>query len=61
MRLVTQQAAVDGEGGHVALVVVDHDEALARHRDVLGRLELVGRFERAKQVAERCMNQHGTV
>lgn len=29
VRLVTQQATVDGERGNIALIIIDNDEALA--------------------------------
>lgn len=61
VRLVTQQATVDGERGNIALIIIDNDEALAWHCDVFGRQELFGCVKWTKQITERGVNENWAI
>ena len=54
---VSQFLAIDGEGDNVALVVVDSGQCFPRQDNVLRAAELLQRFQRAQQVAERGVHQ----
>jgi len=49
---VAQFLAIDGVGGHIALVVIDDNEALAGHGDQFRGVELRRWIQRAQKVAE---------
>lgn len=58
--LVPEPVSVGGVGADVTAGKVGHDETFSRERQIHGRNEARRRVQRAKEVAERRVNQDGT-
>lgn len=61
MRLVSQPTAVEREGGEVPLSIGHHHHPLAGQRQLLRRAHALARRQRAQDLAERRVDQHGAV
>ena len=61
VRFVSESFTVDGKCDNLTFLVIDDNDALTRHCNVFRWIKSGGWFQRAKQITESRVNQHGTI